>query len=105
MIGEVPFLAAARDFVLYHHERYDGAGYPEGLHGEDIPIGARLLAVSDAFDTMTTDRSYRTARSADEALGELVKGAGAQFCPMAVEAFISAFRKQPGALLQSQPEV
>ena len=104
IIGEVPFLAAARDFVLYHHERYDGTGYPEGLGGEDIPIGARLLAVADAFDTMTTDRSYRAARSTDEALNELERRVGTQFCPVAVEAFISAFRKQPGALLQSQSE-
>jgi len=101
---EVPFLQMASDLVLYHHERYDGTGYPEGLCGEDIPIGARLLAVADAFDTMTTNRSYRVARGINEALDELERRAGTQFCHVAVEAFISAFRKQQAALPQSQSE-
>ena len=104
IICEVPFLRVASDFVLYHHERYDGDGYPEGLCGEDIPIGARLIAVADAFDTMTTDRSYRAARGIAEALDELEYRAGTQFCPVAVEVFISAFRKQQAVLPQSQSE-
>jgi len=79
--------------VLNHHERYDGTGYPEGLRGENIPIGARLVAVADAFDTMITDRSYRSTLSADDALSELVKHAGTQFCPVAVETFVSGFKK------------
>ncbi|MFC2003191.1 HD domain-containing phosphohydrolase, partial [Chloroflexota bacterium] len=84
IVSEISLLAKARDVVLNHHERYDGNGYPEGLRGENIPIGARLVAVADAFDTMTTDRSYRLKLSADDALGELVKHAGTQFCPVAV---------------------
>jgi len=91
IIREVPFLEKARDLVLYHHERYDGTGYPKGLKGEDIPIGARLLAVADAFDTMTTDRSYRAALSVDHALHEVVNGTGTQFCPAAAGAFVSSF--------------
>jgi len=101
IIGEVPFLEKARDIILYHHERYDGAGYPAGLKGGDIPIGARLMAVADAFDTMTTDRSYRAARSVDDALSELAKRSGTQFCPVAVEAFVSGFKKHQEMLTQS----
>jgi HD-GYP domain-containing protein (c-di-GMP phosphodiesterase class II) len=104
IIGEVPFLETARDVVLHHHERYDGNGYPEGLKGEDIPIGARLLAVADAFDTMTTDRSYRPARSMDGALSALAKSAGTQFCPVAVKAFVSGFKKHQEVLNQSPSE-
>ena len=105
IIGEVPFLEMARDIVLHHHERYDGGGYPGGLKGEDIPIGARLMAVADAFDTMTTDRSYRAARSIERALSELGQRVGAQFCPVAVEAFVSGFKKHQEMLAQSHSEV
>ncbi len=100
IIREIPFLEGARDLVLHHHERYDGMGYPEGLKGEDIPLGARLLAVADAFDTMTTERSYRRAQSFNDALYELGKCAGAQFCPVAVEAFVSGFKEQQRMLAQ-----
>lgn len=91
ILGEIAFLTRARDLVMHHHERYDGTGYPEGLKGEAISLGARLLAVADAFDTMTTDRSYRAALNVDVALEELHKFAGTQFCPLAVRAFTRAF--------------
>ncbi len=104
IIGEVSFLETARDIVLHHHERYDGDGYPEGLKGEGIPLGARLLAVADAFDTMTTSRSYRAARSADDALSDLAKGAGIQFCPVAVKAFVSGFKEHQEGLNQPPPK-
>jgi HD-GYP domain-containing protein (c-di-GMP phosphodiesterase class II) len=94
IIREVPFLKDAAELVLCHHERYDGSGYPQGLKGEDIPLGARVLAVADSFDSMTTDRSYHKASSVEEALGELVNCSGTQFCPVAVEAFISSFPAQ-----------
>jgi putative nucleotidyltransferase with HDIG domain len=101
IVSEIPYLQNARDIVLHHHERYDGSGYPEGLKGDKIPLGARLVAVADAFDTMTTDRSYRAALDTDQALSELVKNIGIQFCPVAVKAFISGFQKKkaesPGA--------
>jgi len=103
IINGVPFLEKAKRLVLYHHERYDGKGYPEGLAGQDIPIGARLLAIADAFDTMTTDRSYRAAPGIDYALSELYKCSGTQFCPVAVEAFVSRL-KTPGAFAQSDLE-
>lgn len=85
----IPFLEKARELVLHHHERYDGKGYPEGLAGEEIPIGARLMAIADAFDTMTTDRAYRATINLDYAIAELHRCSGTQFCPVAVEAFIS----------------
>lgn len=93
IVGEIPFLEKTKDIVLHHHERYDGRGYPKGLQGEHIPIGARLVAVSDAFDTMTTERSYRAASTVDEAIKELVAGSGTQFCPVAVKAFVAAMKK------------
>jgi len=94
IINDIPFLEQARKLVLHHHEKYDGTGYPDGLVGNDIPIGARLLAVADSFDSMTSDRSYRAALSANRALNELHKCSGTQFCSVAVEAFVSGFDTQ-----------
>ena len=76
--------------VLYHHERYDGKGYPEGLKGDEIDIIARIIAVADVFDAMTTDRPYRKALSLGTAIEELEKNAGTQFDPEVVNAFFSA---------------
>jgi diguanylate cyclase (GGDEF)-like protein len=73
-------------WVLHHHERWDGEGYPHGLTGEDIPLASRILFVSDSYDTMTTDRVYRTKMSLEEALGELERCAGTQFDPLIVAA-------------------
>ncbi len=75
------------DLVLHHHERWDGAGYPEGLRGEQIPLGARIIFVADAYDAMTSDRVYRPKRSSEAALGELARCAGTQFDPGIVAAF------------------
>lgn len=80
-------------YVLYHHEHFDGGGYPEGLSGEAIPIGARILAVADAYDAMTSDRPYRTALSREEALDELRRCSGRQFDPNIVEAFCALHQK------------
>jgi len=89
IIEGIPFLEKARELVLHHHERYDGKGYPEGLAGQEIPIGARLIAIADAFDTMTTDRAYRPLPGIDYAVSELNRCSGTQFCPIAVAAFVS----------------
>ena len=70
-------------WVRHHHERWDGAGYPDGPAGEDIPDGARILALADAWDAMTTDRPYRPALPADTALTEVERLSGAQFMPEA----------------------
>ena len=75
------------DLVLHHHERWDGAGYPDGLAGDEIPLGARIIFVADAYDAMTSDRVYRARRSKDAALGELRRCAGTQFDPGIVAAF------------------
>src|SRR5687768_1001393 len=83
--------------VRSHHERLDGAGFPDGLRGEKIPIEARIVAVGDAFDAMTTRRPYRDARPADVAVTELRRVAGTQLDPQAVEAFVDAF-PHPGDL-------
>ena len=73
-------------WVLHHHERYDGSGYPDGLAGEKIPIGSRILLVADAYEAMTTDRLYRATRSTDEALAEIGRCSGSQFDPVVVHA-------------------
>ena len=75
--------------VRSHHERFDGHGYPEQLVGEEIPLAARIIAVADAFDAMTTDRPYRQALPLDAALAELHRCAGEQFDPRVVEAFVT----------------
>jgi ribonuclease P protein subunit RPR2 len=73
--------------VRRHHERWDGSGYPDGLAGEDIPLPARIFAVADALDAMTSDRPYRPAGTWESAVAELERCAGAQFEPAVVEAF------------------
>ena len=91
LLKKTPFLQEASKLILYHHERYDGKGYPHGLKGDSIPVGARLIAVADAFDNMTTEHSYRVALSEKNALIELRIYAGSQFCPVAVKVFGSGF--------------
>lgn len=83
------FLEQEIPTVRYHHENYDGSGYPEGLAGAAIPLTARILAVADAFDAMTSPRTFRSAKSISEALSELRKGVGVQFDPAVVEAFVN----------------
>ena len=78
-------------YVLYHHERWDGTGYPTGRSGEQIPVEARVLAIADAFDAMTSDRPYRRALSHEEALAEVERCAGTQFDPEIVEIFVDLF--------------
>ena len=92
-IGEriaAPLAGADRfgPILRHHHERWDGDGYPDGLKGQDIPMGARIIGVVDAFDAMTQYRIYRQAKSVPEAMAELKSGAGAQFDPELVDAFI-----------------
>jgi putative two-component system response regulator len=87
MIKNIPFLAPAMDVVRSHHERWDGLGYPEGLAGEAIPLSARIVAVADALDAMTTSRYYRPRLTPDEAFDEVLKCKGSQFDPSVVKAF------------------
>jgi putative nucleotidyltransferase with HDIG domain len=89
ILRKIEFLREPAEIVLSHHERFDGSGYPRGLSGEGIPLGARMFAVIDVYDALTTDRSYHTACSHAEALKSLREGAGALFDPRVVTAFES----------------
>jgi diguanylate cyclase (GGDEF)-like protein/putative nucleotidyltransferase with HDIG domain len=86
IIDRLGFLNDAVPAIRHHHERFDGTGYPDGLKGEDIPLGARIIHVADALDSMLTTRIYRAARPAMEAMQELKRAAGTQFCPRCVGA-------------------
>lgn len=88
MLDGIPFLQAPCQVVYAHQERYDGSGYPQGLVGEDIPLGARIFAVADAFDAITSDRPYRNAADIEEARARIRQASGAQFDPRVVEAFL-----------------
>ena len=99
IIGErillsAPALRPVARLVRSSHERWDGGGYPDGLAGEDIPLGARIVAVCDAFDAMTTDRPYRRSMTDDAALAELEQSAGTQFDPRVVAAFADVLRAE-----------
>jgi len=94
IVKEIGFLYEALNGIMHHHERMDGRGYPMGLADHEIPEFARVIAVADAFDSMTTTRSYRQARSIGQAIDELRKGAGTQFDPLLVEAFIAALDEE-----------
>jgi len=92
-------------WVLHHHERYDGNGYPDGLTGEEIPIGSRILLVADAYEAMTTDRQYRTTRSADDALVEIKRCAGTQFDPLVVDALTLVVEEEAKLAEERRPGV
>ena len=89
IVAQIPGMEEAAEIVLSHEERFDGAGYPRGIKGEQISLGARLFAVIDTLDAMTSDRSYRKALSFDQARAEIVKMSGTQFDPAAVQAFLA----------------
>ena len=90
IVREIGFLYEALNGIMHHHERIDGQGYPMGLAGHEIPEFARIIAVADAFDSMTSARSYRAAKSIEQGIAELRRGAGTQFDPLLVQAFIAA---------------
>jgi putative nucleotidyltransferase with HDIG domain len=105
MIRGVKFLERVTDMVRHHHERVDGKGYPDGLTGEQISIGAKIVNVADAFDAMTTDRPYRVGFTVEKAVDQMVDKAGTQFAAEIVEVFVAALKEgrirvtkvQPGA--------
>ncbi len=88
MLRKIPFLAGAAEIVLCHQEYYDGNGYPNGLRGREIPVGARIFAVADTLDAITSDRPYRKARGFDAAREEILRCSGTQFDPAVVEVFL-----------------
>jgi putative nucleotidyltransferase with HDIG domain len=99
-----------REMVAHHHEFFDGSGYPNGLAGSQIPLGARIIAIADAYDTITSERTYKKARTPEEAFQELDRCGNAQFDPELVQLFISRLRELPNPLivnstLAHEPEV
>jgi HD-GYP domain-containing protein (c-di-GMP phosphodiesterase class II) len=96
ILRPIQSLNAILPIVRHHHERWDGAGYPDKLSGRAIPLGARIVAVCDAYRAMTEDRPYREGRSTEEARRELHEGAGSQFDPDCVEAMIRALDRRDG---------
>lgn len=91
LLARIPYLSGtAVDLVAAHHEHWDGSGYPAGLGGEEIPLGARIFAFADAFDAMTNDRPYRNAMPVARALDEIRSRSGSQFDPSLVESFVRA---------------
>ncbi len=93
IIGRLSLLNEVTPIILYHHERWDGSGYPEGLMGQAIPLGARIIAVSDAFDAMTSDRPKKDNMSITRALNLLLLEGGTKFDPDVVRAFVSAIKE------------
>jgi putative nucleotidyltransferase with HDIG domain len=91
MLHQVKFLEGAAEIILSHHERWDGKGYPRGLHEDEIPLGARIFSVVDTFDSMTSDRPYRKALSTQEALNEILRCSNTQFDPRVVESFLDIY--------------
>jgi putative two-component system response regulator len=86
-------------YIQHHHERYDGTGYPDGLTGEQIPMGARIIAISDSYDSMTSDRPYRKPLTNGDAKNELVKNAGKQFDPNLVSLFLDVLKEMEEVFL------
>lgn len=110
LLSRFPAFGLGREIVEDHHEWYDGSGYPRGKKGEEIPLGARILSVADAFDAMTSDRPYRKAMAREKAIAELQKFSGTQFDPRVVQAFIAALSQQeapqPAAIIaEPQPQL
>lgn len=89
ILREIPFLKEAAKVAYCHQERYDGSGYPRGLKGNQIPLGARICSIVDTLDAITSDRAYRKAKSFAEARAEIMRGAHIQFDPTLVEAYLS----------------
>jgi HD-GYP domain-containing protein (c-di-GMP phosphodiesterase class II) len=105
MISKVAFLEGATPILLYHHERYDGGGYPFGLVADKIPQDARIFSVIDAYDAMTSERPYRDAMTHEKAMAEVAAGSGTQFDPGVVAAFTRLMTTHPELhVLSAQPE-
>ncbi len=95
IVAAFPEFARGKELILSHHERYDGKGYPRGLAGEHIPLGARVMTVADAWDAMTSNRAYRRALDMEHVFGELQRGRGTQFDPMVLDAFLRVLTAHP----------
>jgi putative nucleotidyltransferase with HDIG domain len=94
IIRPIQFMQEIIPLILYHHERWDGKGYPEGLKGEGIPLGARIISIADVYQALTSDRPYRKAFTKKEAMTILREGAGSQFDPEIVKVFLGILKKE-----------
>jgi ribonuclease P protein subunit RPR2 len=102
MIKNIPYLAHSAEIIRHHHERWNGTGYPDGLCGDEIPLGARIVSVADAFDAMTTNRPYSSRRPFIEAFEEILSLAGVLYDPAVVAAFQQVFESgQAEAIAQN----
>ena len=99
------YLKEAMNMAAYHHERWDGSGYPEGLHGDMIPLSARIMAVADVFDALTSKRVYKSAFSLEKVLSILEEGKGKQFDPKCVDAFMDSLDEVKEVLRKYNPEI
>ena len=88
ILGDKPFYQTAREIARSHHERWDGTGYPDGLHGETIPLPARIVTVADVYDALTHERSYKPAWPKDKAIAEMKSLSGKVFDPKILEVFL-----------------
>jgi HD-GYP domain-containing protein (c-di-GMP phosphodiesterase class II) len=104
ILAPVPFLADVRKIVRHDHERWDGTGYPDGLRGPQIPVGARIVLVVDAFHAMISDRPYREAMPEEDALKELRANAGSQFDPTVVEALVAVLQRHQTSDIRRQSD-
>jgi HD-GYP domain-containing protein (c-di-GMP phosphodiesterase class II) len=104
IVTPIRMLGDAVDVVRFHHERYDGSGYPHGMKGEEIPVAARIFTVADAYDAMTSDRPYRARRSPEKAIAEIVRCSGTQFDPEVVEAFVTLSKANETLILPETHE-
>jgi diguanylate cyclase (GGDEF)-like protein/putative nucleotidyltransferase with HDIG domain len=96
-------IARIRKIVGHHHEYFDGSGYPDGVKGSEIPLGSRIVSIADAYDTITSDRTYKKGRAPEEAMAELERCAGSQFDAELVHLFVARLRKLPNPLLDAAP--
>jgi hypothetical protein len=103
VVGDITFLEDARAGIMHHHEKFDGSGYPSGLKGTDIPEFARILGVADAFDSMTSLRSYRAPRPIPDALEELIRCKGTHFDPVMVDGFVASINRDGWEAAPIQP--
>ncbi|HUQ42304.1 MAG TPA: HD domain-containing phosphohydrolase [Candidatus Limnocylindrales bacterium] len=103
IVAGIPFLEEVSEIVRHHHEKWDGTGYPDRLAGEDIPVGARIFAVADSFDAMTSDRPYRRALSIEAACAEVIRCRGTQFDPAVADAFARIPRERLARIAADAP--
>ncbi len=104
LLASIPAMEPVATVVRFHHERWDGAGYPDGLEGAQIPLASRIIAVCDAYNAMTVDRPYQRALPLEEAIRRLRGGAGSQFDPEVVECLVDAIRDAKRQLPQPPTE-